>query len=330
MGEVYYGRQTRVGYVWRPALFYAIAYTIFALAVKLSSGWAKSQPRLFLALFCVGGSLPLLAAIRKGLTRRSRKNGPPIIWRCSTLVSGLATVLIVATTAGAYLVDGVTILLALVLMRMGVIAMAPILDLVFGRRVRPAAWIAFFLCLTAGLFGLFQQTFSGLGTVSLSILALYLMAYAVRLSLMTRDTKNRDRASRGDWFLVAMIITAVALVLCSFYAGLSLILTENVRLAQVQLAPLIAEFAYGHALINGTLIYLDWRENAHSIMINRSASLISGFLASIIGFLCFSLSWPETDQWVLAVITSSALAVLGFDTLQKQKFGKQVYSERQT
>ena len=318
MGEVYNGRQTRVGYVWRPALFYAIAYTIFALAVKLSSAWAQSQPALFLALFCVGGSLPLLAAIRKGLTRRSQRNGPPIIWRRSNTVSGLATVLIVANTAGAYLVDGVTILLALVLMRMGVIAMAPILDLVFGRRVRSAAWIAFFLCLTAGLFGLFQQTFLGLGAVSLSILAVYLMAYAVRLSLMTRDTKTHDRASRGDWFLVEMIITAVTLVLCSFYASISLILTENVRLAQVQLAPLIAGFAYGYALIIGTLIYLDWRENAHSIMINRSASLISGFMASIIGFAYFGLTWPSMDQWIIASLTICALSVLGWETIMTQ------------
>lgn len=318
MGEVYYGRQTRVGYVWRPALFYAIAYTIFALAVKLSSGWAQSQPALFLALFCVSGSLPLLVAIRNGLTRRSQRNGPPIIWRRSNTVSGFATALIVATTVGAYLVDGVTILLALVLMRMGVIAMAPILDLVFERRVRPAAWIAFFLCMTAGLFGLFQQTFSGLGTVSLSILAVYLMAYAVRLSLMTRDTKTRDRASRGDWFLVEMIITAVTLVLCGLCSVLSLLLTGALRFEQVHLAPLIAGFAYGYALINGTLIYLDWRENAHSIMINRSASLISGFMASIIGFAYFGLTWPSMDQWILASLTICGLSVLGWETIMTQ------------
>ena len=58
--------------------------------------------------------------------------------------------------------------------------------------------------------------------------------------------------------------------------------------------------------------------NAHSIMINRSASLISGFLASIIGFLYYDLAWPNSDQWLLAGFTSGALIILGFDTLRRQ------------
>ncbi|MEL7454078.1 MAG: hypothetical protein AAGJ50_11985, partial [Pseudomonadota bacterium] len=148
--------------------------------------------------------------------------------------------------------------------------------------------------------------------------AAYLTAYALRLSLMTRETKSRDRAGRGDWFLVEMMITAAALFLCALGSGLSLTLAGTPHPEPIKLTPLLAGFAYGYALINGTLIYLDWRENAHSITINRSASLISGICASIIGFAFFGLAWPSTDQWILASLTISALLILGWETLSKQ------------
>lgn len=314
MHSTYHGRQTRIGYVWRPALFYALSYTVFALAVKLSSDGAKAAPAVFTTLFCVGALPPILMAIHSGMRRRRQRNGPEIRWSVANFVSGLATIVIVATTAGAYLVDGVTILLALLLMRMGVIMMAPVLDLAFRRHVRPTAWFAFSFCLIAAMYGLLGQTFAPLKPVSIGILAAYLIAYAVRLSLMTRQTKDRDRAARGDWFLVEMVITAVALSIVAVGAILASTQAVQLDISLSDLPPLVAGVAYGYALVNGTLIYLDWRENAYSITINRSASLISGLAASLIGFAFFDLGWPASDQWVLACLMACALVALGFET----------------
>ncbi|MEO1305430.1 MAG: hypothetical protein AAFV37_10665 [Pseudomonadota bacterium] len=311
----YHRRQARIGYVWHPALSYAAAYTIFALAVKLSAVTAMADPVVFVLMFCIGALPPIVWAVHKGTQRRSLRKGPTVRWHLANGVSGAATLVIVMTTVGAYLVDGVTILFALLLMRLGVIMMAPVVDLIFGRHVRPAAWLAFTICVSAAAYGLTGQSFAALPPISLTILVTYLAAYAVRLALMTHQTKNRDRAARGDWFLVEMMMTALALAVVCLIIFVGLASTNQLSTLTFQMPSIIAGLAYGYALVNGTLIYLDWRENAHSVSINRAASLVAGLGASLIGSVAFGFMWPSSDQWVLAALTASALVILGWETL---------------
>ena len=59
-----------------------------------------------------------------------------------TFVSGVCTGLIIVTTTMAYAIQGVSIVFAMLLLRGGLIIMAPIVDAVSRRRVRWFSWIA--------------------------------------------------------------------------------------------------------------------------------------------------------------------------------------------
>lgn len=319
MHPSYRSHQTRIGYVWRPALLYGSAYSVFALATKLSSPLAGSAPTVFVSAFALGALPGLAWAVHAGLQRRKHRVGPAVRLLTSNLVSGLATFAIVGTTVLAYLFDGVSILLALVLMRLGVLAMAPMLDLFSGRRIRPAAWVALGICIAAALTGILSGTFQPMSAASLSVLCLYLLAYGVRLWLMTRHAKTRNRASRGDWFLVEMSVAMAGLAVVSLVAlALSVERSSPIDL-HLTGGALLAGLAYGQALVHGTLIYLDWRENAYSIAVNRSASLIAGLVASLAGSILFAMAWPPAGEWVLAMMTALALFVLGDETSRQRQ-----------
>ena len=317
MRQAYQDRQSRIGYVWRPALVYGLTYTVFALATKLASPLAGLEPTVFVAAFALGALPGLALAVRGGVRRRRRSAGPPVTLSAFNLISGFATLMIVATTVMAYLFDGVSILLALVLMRLGVLGIAPFLDVWAGRRVRFAAWVAFGICFCGALTGVLSGTFEPMSAASLVVLCLYLTGYGVRLSLMTAHTKTRNRAMRGDWFIVEMSVTLVGLALAGLAAlVLSVDRFETVDFRLVGTACL-AGIAYGQALVHGTLIYLDWRENAFSITVNRSSSLLAGLAASLAGSMLFGMTWPAMGEWILATLTALALLVLGFDTFRQ-------------
>ena len=59
----------------------------------------------------------------------------PVV-RVRTLISGVATAVIIATTTLNYTFVGISILFALLLMRGGVLILAPVVDTLLGRRVR--------------------------------------------------------------------------------------------------------------------------------------------------------------------------------------------------
>ncbi|MCA9528119.1 MAG: hypothetical protein KC549_17655, partial [Myxococcales bacterium] len=59
-----------------------------------------------------------------------------------TFLSGLCTAGIIATTTLAYTFEGVSIVFMMLLMRGGLLVLAPIVDKVTGRRVRWFSWAA--------------------------------------------------------------------------------------------------------------------------------------------------------------------------------------------
>src|SRR3954452_7932722 len=67
----------------------------------------------------------------------------------ATLGSGLATAVIIATTTLNYTSTGISILLALLVMRGGVLILSPFVDVIFGRRVHASSWIALALSFLA-------------------------------------------------------------------------------------------------------------------------------------------------------------------------------------
>ena len=65
------------------------------------------------------------------------------------VVAGVATAAIIYTTTLMFMFSGVSIVLALLIMRGGVLVLAPLMDFAFGRRVRWFAWTGLALTLLA-------------------------------------------------------------------------------------------------------------------------------------------------------------------------------------
>ena len=115
--------------------------------------------------------------------------------RWFTFLSGLCTAGIIITTTLAYTFEGISIVFAMLLMRGGVLAMAPIVDLIAVRRKRKIYWPSW---VAAGLsFSSLFVTFSSktsfvMTAVAATDITLYLLSYFLRLYMMSSWAKSSD------------------------------------------------------------------------------------------------------------------------------------------
>src|SRR5262245_28323492 len=146
--------------IWGLALGYFFFYIPYSAMTKvlsqglLSGDGAPVPGFVLLPATTIATTVGLLAMITAAsgwshLGRRRLAGLSLPIPRLSTFGSGLATAAIIATTTLNYTFGGISILLALLLMRSGVLILAPIVDFAFGRRVGPYSWAALGLSLTA-------------------------------------------------------------------------------------------------------------------------------------------------------------------------------------
>src|SRR6185503_6460429 len=145
-----------------------IATAVVLLAIVTFRGWWKYASRREV------GSVSVLS--------------PPVI----ALLSRYSTALIIGTTTLAFTFTGVSILFALLLMRGGVLLIAPSVDLLFRRRVRWFSWAALGLTLPAIAIALLDVNNYRLTTVAALTIGAYLCGYLLRLPCVTRLAKQED------------------------------------------------------------------------------------------------------------------------------------------
>ena len=236
-----------------------------------------------------------------------------------TLLAGLATAAIIYTTTLMYTFTGVSVLLALMLMRSGVLILAPAVDCLFRKRVRWFSWTALGLCLlavvaTAAELQSYETTWGLLVTVGI-----YVGAYAVRLPCLNALAKTTDRAATCRYFVeeqfVAMAVLigvplAIAVVGSS---GIPLEIRHGVTsfLSTSALWPsLLIGVLYALLCWFGTLIYLDRRENTFCIPLNRSASLLAGLAVSYGIAFWFGERTPTATELFGTALIAVAILVL--------------------
>jgi protein-tyrosine-phosphatase len=242
-----------------------------------------------------------------------------------TFLSGIAFAVIIGTTTLAYTFPGISIVFALLLMRGGVLTIAPIVDLFFGRKVHWYSWTALalsFLALTVA--------FSEVGGYKMTIaaalnLAAYLGGYVFRLRFMSRIAKSRDEKANRRFFVEEGMSAMFALVaipavfaligagdtMQQLRRGFTTFLTGELAVPAFAIG-----FFYGCLCVFGTLIYLDCRENTFCIPVNRCSSLLSGVAASYA--LTFWLKQPPASapQLIAAGIVVIAVCFLSVPTFR--------------
>ena len=241
------------------------------------------------------------------------------------LVAGVAMAVIIATTILNFTFVGVSILFMLLMMRAGTLGIAPVIDRIRGKRIRGYAWAGLGLSLLAivvALAGVDAYTLT-LGA-ALSLLA-YVAAYVVRFRIMSRDAKSGDVAIDRRYFAGEQVTAMISLFLiCAAFAivgvgdemlALREGFTEFMFKPEALLAILVGLF-YSTLYVFGTLIYLDPREYAWSVPVNRASSVLSAAVASYALYLLADAGAPHPSTLIAAGIVLLAIAALSYPQLR--------------
>ena len=247
-----------------------------------------------------------------------------------TLMSGICTAGIIATTTLAYTFDGVSIVFMMLLMRGGVLILAPIVDGLSGRKVRWFSTVGLVLSINALLVAFLEEKDAGFALTWLAMVdvLLYLGAYFVRLRFMTRLAKSDDPALRTRYFVEEQMVATPVLVTLlgigavigygSFMMDLRAGFTTFFDRPVVFEGILIGLFSQGTGIFGG-LVLLDKRENSYSVPVNRCASVLAGVVASYVIMIWMGGSGPSVHELMGAGLIVQAILFLTIPTLLEKK-----------
>ncbi|PZR11982.1 MAG: hypothetical protein DI536_16795 [Archangium gephyra] len=245
-----------------------------------------------------------------------------------TALSGLCGATILTTTTLAYTIEGTSIVFMMLLLRGGMLAMAPIVDAISGRKVQIISWIATALTLSSLLVTLVgrDENFA-LPLVAIIDVTAYLVAYFIRLRFMSKLAKSDDVEVTRRYFVEEQLVSTPA----AFAALAILAIIGTGPLAAVRAGftevPFSAQFFWPVFIgilsqgtgIFGALVLLDKSENTFSVPVNRASSLLAGVVATLTLFwlgIGKPLDWREA---VGAGLVISAIGVLSLPALLRKK-----------
>jgi drug/metabolite transporter (DMT)-like permease len=272
-----------------------IISTVMLAAFVWLSGWWRSAHRV-----TVGGlQIPF-----------------PTRW---TAIAGVGTSLLLFTVPLSLTFEGVSIPFIQLVMRGDVLIIAPLVDLIAGRKVRWYSWVALgMVCIALGL-TLWER--GGLYMPALAILAvvLYTIGYFMRLAVMTKVAKNDDENALKGYFveekIVAMplAILGLALVTMTPFADQGAALRwgfVDVWTSDALPVLVLLSFVFLGIAIFAALILLDPRENTFCVPFERAASILSGTIAAFLLAYLFGQPFPTRMELVGMVLLIAAIALL--------------------
>ncbi len=237
-----------------------------------------------------------------------------------TFILGVCTAVIITVVPLSYTLTGVSIPLIQLLMRGDILIIAPLVDLIGGRKVRWWSWIALVM---VGLGMVFA--FSGRGNIQLPVEAIvvvlvYTVAFFGRLLVMTRIAKDGDPEKMRTIFLEEKIIGFPIALLSLAVIGLVLgwgSQGEQLRLGfqEIWTMPAIGWIGICGVMvfltgIFASFILLDARENSFCVPLERSASVLAGVVGAATLSLSFGFRMPSAGEFAGAGMLVLAIVIL--------------------
>lgn len=316
--------------IWWLALGYFAFYAPYSFLIKIvtSQMWPGVDKPVsgfqILPAVVLATAIALLAFISfkgwwKYLTWRRFMGLRMPVLPAALVLSGFGTAVIIATTTLAFTFTGVSILFALLLMRGGVLLIAPSVDLLFRRRVRWFSWVALGLTMPALAIAFIDVNNYRLTTLAALIIGAYLAGYLMRLPCVTSLAKQDDTEITHRYFVQESIVAIcflVAIPVALAAVGRGEIMLQlrlgftDLFAGSVTLPAILIGALYAALYCFGTLIYLDCRENTFCIPLNRGSSLLSGVLATFVLALFFAQAIPSQAQLGAAGLIVLALLFL--------------------
>lgn len=245
-----------------------------------------------------------------------------------TALSGLCGATILTTTTLAYTINGVSIVFMMLLLRGGVLMIAPVVDALAKRKVKWPSWVATGLTLSSLLVTMIGRDES----FTLPILAIvdvtaYLTAYFIRLRFMSKLAKSDSVEVTRRYFVEEQLVSTPAA-----FMGLAILAVigggefDNIRRGFLEF-PFTQQALWAIAIgvlsqgtgIFGALVLLDKRENTFSVPVNRASSMLAGVVATL---SLWALGVGKVLDWREAIgagLVISAIVVLSLPTLLKKK-----------
>jgi hypothetical protein len=325
--------------IWGYALGYFLCYAPYSALTKLISqgglpGAARAVTGFELLPITTMASLVAMFAFMT-LARFWKHAGRRTIFGVRvpfpgrwTFLSGLATAAVIGTTTLAYTFHGVSIVFMMLLMRGGMLVIAPIIDLMSRRAVRWFSWIALGLSLSALALTLVDATSFTLTAVAAIDVTIYLAAYFIRLRFMSHQAKSDRPEDSLRYFVEEQMVATPAIVPALAVVALAGggAVADDVRRGFTDIwssGAVIGSIAVG-VLSQGTgvfggLILLDKRENTFCVPVNRASSMLAGLLASAFLTAVAGAPWLPISEVIGACLILAAIAVLAVPTFQKAR-----------
>lgn len=211
-----------------------------------------------------------------------------------TVISGLCTGLVLFTVPLSLTFEGVSIPFIQLLMRGDVLILAPLVDMVSGRKVRWYSWAALGLVAIGLFFTIRQRGGLHLPPLAIATVILYTIGYFGRLAVMTKVSKTGDPESVKAYFVEEKmvgipfaVLMLAAIPLLGLGAQADALDFGFVQVwTSAQLLPIIVLSALLFVVsVFAAIILLDPRENTFCVPLERAASIIAGIFAA------FLLAW---------------------------------------
>jgi hypothetical protein len=215
----------------------------------------------------------------------------------------------------------------MLLLRGGLLMLAPVIDLVSRRKVQALSWVALGLTLSSLLVTLIDNEDGfALPMVAVADVAAYLLAYFVRLRFMSKLAKSNDAEVTRRYFVEEQLVSTPAafLALCVLAAIGGGPLDQirrgftEIPFSSMVIWPLVIGVMSQGTGIFGALVLLDKRENTFSVPVNRASSMLAGVSATLIMWalgLGKPLDWREA---IGAGLVIAAIVVLSLPSLLKR------------
>ncbi len=238
-----------------------------------------------------------------------------------TFISGIGTACVLFTVPLSYTFTNVSIPFIQLLMRGDILIIAPLVDFMYGRRVRWWSWMALVLVLISLVLVIRQRGGLDLPPLAIAAVVLYTVGYFTRLWVMTRVSKDGNPDTVKRYFVeekviaLPMSIAILALVSASGLGsqagelefGFLRVWTDPVMWPLIGIAvtlTIVSVFA--------AMILLDARENTYCVPLERSSSLLAGLLAAYLLHWMWGLPAPTGTEVIGAVILIASIALLWF------------------
>jgi hypothetical protein len=289
-------------------IYTTISGTITASIIVVAKGWV---------------TLPL------SRTNKNRYIPPEVI--CITL-SAFCSALIIPITTLLY-ISGVSVLVAMIIMRSSVICFGRIIDVLHTRQVSRYELMALVLSVGALLLGLFGSAGKDYVFIKSSwvmgLLITYVVAYFFRLYIYSYYKKSRSQQafhdSRGYFGVEQLVLTGILLVgglTANHFMGQESDFHKALLFSHPHwISASFAGVFFGLMTPFSVLLFLHSEENATtSILANRITSILAGTVATLISAIIIpDICFPSCCDWFAFTLLLGAFILLHISDQSKPK-----------